>query len=149
MIGQSLGAGVVPRARRIGHEAVLQCSLLGFVIAILFYFGAEKIYRVMHADSAVWNEGIAAFQMLAFFQVPLVWSIVYVQALRGAGDTRTSLWITMFGILVVRLSLAYLFGVYWQGGLFGAWIGMCADVAIRAVIVAICWVRGAWERRIL
>ncbi|MGE3315333.1 MAG: MATE family efflux transporter [Planctomycetaceae bacterium] len=149
MIGQSLGAGVLDRARRIGHEAVLQCSLLGLVIAILFFWQAEGIYRLMHTDSSVWAAGVPAFRLLAFFQVPLVWSIVYVQALRGAGDTRTPLWITLFGVLCVRLSLAYLFGVYWQGGLFGAWIGMCADVGIRAILVAICYVRGSWEKRVI
>jgi len=144
MIGQSLGAGVRERARRIGHEAVGQCSLLGLVIAVLFFTQASGIYRLMHKEPAVWEAGVSAFRMLAFFQVPLVWSIVYVQALRGAGDTRSPLLITLFGVLFVRLSLAYLFGVMWQGGLIGAWIGMCADVLARAVLVAVRYARGAW-----
>lgn len=149
MIGQSLGAGVRERARRIGHEAVLQCSLLGLFIGMIFYTQAEAIYRLMHTQPAVIEAGVPAFRMLAFFQVPLVWSIVYVQALRGAGDTKSSMWITLFGVLCVRLSLAYLFGVYWQGGLLGAWVGMCADVGIRAILVAFRYTFGRWERTVV
>jgi putative MATE family efflux protein len=144
MVGQSLGAGEISRATRVGHEAVLQCGLLAAVISSVFFFGARPIYELMHNDSAVREVGIPAFRMLAFFQVPLALSIIYVFALRGAGDTRYPMWCTIFSVIGVRIPVAYLCGIVLDGGLFGAWIGMCADIGVRATLVWWRYTRGRW-----
>lgn len=44
LIGQSLGAGNIPQARRIGHLAVLQCAGLTVCAALFYYFGADQVY---------------------------------------------------------------------------------------------------------
>ncbi|MBW3542108.1 MAG: MATE family efflux transporter [Planctomycetes bacterium] len=144
LIGQSLGAGNEPRARRIGHVAALQCSLLAAAIAVGFFFGARAIYSVMHSEADVVDAGVGPFRLLAFFQVPLVWSIVYVSALHGAGDTRWPLLFTVIGVFAVRLPVAWLCGIVWEGGLLGAWLGMCLDVTVRGVLALIRYARGRW-----
>jgi Na+-driven multidrug efflux pump len=146
LVGQSLGAGDPRRAVQSGHEATLQCALLAVLISLVFYFGAGEIYRLMHRDPAVWAVGVGPFRLVAFFQVPLVLSIVYISALHGAGDTVSPLVITAVGVLLVRLPVAYLCGIVLDGGLFGAWLGMCADMALRAVLAAMRFVRGRWLR---
>jgi putative MATE family efflux protein len=144
LIGQSLGAKRSDRALRGGHEAALQCSLLAALISLAFYVGARPIYELMHTEPAVVEIGIAPFRLLALFQVPLVWSIVYVFALRGAGDTRFPLVFTLIGTLLVRVPAAYVCGIVLKGGLYGAWIGMCGDVALRAVFALVRFSRGRW-----
>jgi Na+-driven multidrug efflux pump len=144
MVGQSLGAGDPARAVRAGHEAALQCSLLGALITAIFFFGAGDIYELMHDEALVGAAGVPAFRLLAFFQIPLVLSIVYVFALRGAGDTRFAMGVSVFGVLCLRLPLAWYFGIVRDGGLFGAWIGMCADMAFRAAAILAWYVRGRW-----
>ena len=144
MIGQALGAGDRRRALRVGHEAVLQCSLLALVIATVFLLRAEAIYTLMHESPRVRTIGIPAFRLLALFQVPLVISIIYVQSLRGAGDTRFPMLITLVSVYGVRLPVAYYGGLVLQGGLIGAWAGMFADVALRALLVALRYARGRW-----
>jgi Na+-driven multidrug efflux pump len=149
MVGQSLGAREVTRAQRVGHEAVLQCGLLAAVISMVFLVGARPIYELMHNDQAVREVGIPAFRLLAFFQVPLALSIIYVFALRGAGDTRYPMWCTIFSVIGVRIPVAYLCGVMLNGGLFGAWIGMCADIAVRATLVWWRYARGRWASTVV
>jgi putative MATE family efflux protein len=144
MVGQALGAGDPRRAKRAGHAAALQCSLLAGVMTVAYYFAAEPIYHFMHKDPQVVEIGIPAFKLLALFQIPLVVGTIYVHALRGAGDTRYPLWINLVGIFLVRLPLAYVCGVLLHGGLFGAWIGMCSDLGIRAVMASARYVRGRW-----
>ena len=144
MTGQALGDRNPERARRVGREAVVQCSLLAAVISVLFFVGSGTIYEFMHRDAAVIETGIPAMRFLAFFQVPLVISIIFVHALRGAGDTRFPMLINLFGTLCIRIPGAYLFGVVLEGGLIGAWIGMCADIIVRAVLVAVRHTRGRW-----
>ncbi len=149
MVGQALGAGDPVRARKSGHAAVLQCSILAGVMSLIYYFAAQPIYAFMHSNPQVVQVGIPAFKLLAVFQIPLVVGTIYVHALRGAGDTRYPLWINLFGIFVVRLPLSYACGVLMGGGLIGAWIGMCADLGIRAILAWVRYVRGAWVKTVV
>ncbi len=108
-----------------------QCGLVGVVMTAALFLGAEWIYGVMHTDPTVAQVGVPALRLLAFFQVPVVLSIVYVYALRGAGDTRFPLLMTCLGVIGIRVPLSYLCGIVLDGGLVGAWIGMCGDLLLR------------------
>ena len=48
--------------------------------------------------------------------------------------------------LGVRLPVAWLCGITWHGGLYGAWIGMCIDMLLRGILVALRFWRGNWDR---
>ena len=144
MIGQSLGAGLAQRAKQVGHESTAQCSLLAVWIMLAFFLCAGPIFGLMHSDPQVQAVGTSALRWLAFFQPPLVVSIVYVYALRGAGDTRTPLIVNTAGIYLIRLPIAYLGGVVLDGGLLGAWAGMFADIVVRALLIFVFYVRGRW-----
>ncbi|QDT65095.1 MATE family efflux transporter [Calycomorphotria hydatis] len=146
MVGQALGADRPHRAQASGHEAALQCSIAGMFITALFFFGAQSIYEVMHRDIAVQAVGIPAFRVLAFFQIPLMVSIVYTAALRGAGDTRWPLMTNILGILLMRLPFALIFGPLLSGGLIGVWVGMYADISFRAIMITGRYWFGKWTR---
>lgn len=144
IVGQSLGAGDPKRAIRAGHEAVFQCGMLGFVLIAGYYFGAEFIFILMHKNPLVREVGPPALRLVAFFQVFLTTSIIYVGALRGAGDTRFPLILTIICVYCVRLPLGYFFGVTCEMGLIGAWIGMCAGMVARATLAMFRYSRGRW-----
>ena len=69
----------------------------------------------MSVDPEVRAVGVRPFQMVALFQPAMAVSIVYIWALRGAGDTRSPLFITLGGI-VIRLGGGYYFGIVLEGG---------------------------------
>ncbi len=99
------------RAMRVGHEGVLQCELLAVAIATCFYLGARFIFEQMSTDAMVQAAGVRPFRILAMLQPFLVMSIVYVGALRGAGDTRFLLLITVVGAIFIRVPVGYYFGI--------------------------------------
>lgn len=144
LVGQSLGARLPERARAGGHEAVWQCSLLALGLTALFFFAAEPIYELMHKDTQVHAMGVLPFRFNALFQVPLVTAIVYTFALQGAGETRQPMQVSLLGVFGVRLTLAYVCGIVLHGGLLGAWIGMCCDNTVRAILVAWLFRQGRW-----
>lgn len=144
LIGHALGRRDFDMARRVGHIAAFQCSLLACGASLTYYFGAGPIYRIMHTDELVRQIGVPALRFLAFFQISLVLQIVYVHALSGAGDTRSPMLFTLFSMFLVRLPLAYVCGILLHGGLIGAWIGMGSDVTLRAVLALTRYARGAW-----
>ena len=88
-----------------------------------------------------------ALRVLGLFQIPLTASIVYVYALRGAGETRVPLGITLLGMYGVRLPLAWLCGVWLNLGLPGAYCGMGGDVICRATTAGGYYAAGRWWRR--
>jgi len=146
MIGQALGAQNPRRAIRVGHEGVLQCGLLSVGIATCFFIGSRFIFEQMSADPMVQAAGVRPFRILAMLQPFLVTSIVYVGALRGAGDTRFPLLITIVGTIFIRVPVGYYFGIVEQWGLLGAWMGMFADMLWRACAASLRYAHGAWIR---
>ncbi|MCH7813502.1 MAG: MATE family efflux transporter, partial [Planctomycetes bacterium] len=146
MIGQNLGAGQPARARQAGHEAALQCGLLAVVVGAFFFFGAAGLFHLMHNDPLVHQAGIGPFKIVALFQPLLAISIVYTGALRGAGDSRYPLLITIATLSIVRLPLGYLLGITFGWALLGVWVAMCCDFVLRGILAAIRFAGGKWMR---
>lgn len=143
MIGQSLGAGDRQRARRVGHQGVLQCGFLSVCVSAFFFLCARHIYQFMNADPLVAVVGTAPFRVVGALQPLMTVAIIYIHAMRGAGDTRMPMCITILG-MVFRLPVAYYFGYVLNGGLMGVWIGMFGDMFIRAALASIRYARGRW-----
>ena len=143
MIGQALGAGNPKRALRAGHEAVFQCGLLSVVTAGLFYVFAESVYEQMTIDPLVRAAGVEPFRVLALMQPLLAAAIVYIWGMRGAGDTRFPMLISIMGV-PIRLTLGYYFGIVLQWGLLGAWMGMFGDMTWRAYAATRRFLGGKW-----
>jgi Na+-driven multidrug efflux pump len=113
--------------------------------AIFFVF-APAIYTSMQSSPDVTQIGVPAFRLMALYQIPNAVVIVYLYALRGAGDTRFPMFCSLIGNLCVRVSVGYLCGVILNGGLIGAWIGMGADNILRAILAAWRYRAGQWVK---
>lgn len=144
LVGQSLGAGQIERARRVAHEALLQCVGYAGLMTLLFFVFAPTIYSRMQSSPEVTLVGVPAFRLMALYQIPNAVLIVYLNALRGAGDTRFPMLCSVVGNLLVRVSVGYTCGVLLNGGLFGAWIGMGADNILRALMASWRYQAGHW-----
>ncbi len=145
-VGQNLGAGQPRRARRAAHEAVLQATVLLVGSGLLYFFCAESLYRLLSNDPRVWACGVPVVRWMAPFQLAMAPIIVYIGALRGAGDTRTPMLINSAGLGLVRIPVSALLGIHFGLGLIGAWTGMYVDLTIRAIVTAWWFHTGRWER---
>jgi len=148
LVGQSLGAGDALRAKRLANEAARHCIVVAVVGAVVYLLGAQIIYGVMTQEPAVRAIGIPALRFLSWYQIPLAVMVVYVHALRGAGDTRAVMFINVVGVLLVRLPVAYVLGILCGGGLIGAWSGMCVDIVARMIVATLYFRRGHWARTV-
>jgi putative MATE family efflux protein len=160
MTGQYLGAGDLRRAR----HSVLMASALAAVIMVtagaVFYVAAAPMsaFFLGGYKSDVLPLCVQLLHVIAFVMLPLAVMLVLIGALRGAGDTRWPLAITLFGFIAIRVPLAmYLvdkqFTVPLVAGTFaglglgviGAWYAAIADVTVRSVLL--CWrfFHGGWQ----
>lgn len=146
LVGQFLGAGQGARASRAGHLAALQSGCYGLFTGTLFFVLASTIYGVMSDDPAVREIGIPPFRVLAFVEPWLCAGIAYMYSLRGAGDTRTMMLLSLFCSLGLRVPVAFLCGIVLHGGLLGAWLGMWSDNFMRFVLATWRFTGGAWKK---
>jgi Na+-driven multidrug efflux pump len=161
LVGQNLGARRPDEAARSGWRAfALGCAVMTLMGA-LFFALAPAMFRLFcpyPGQRPVIEAGVPVLRLVAFAMPGLSSVIVFISALRGAGDTRVPVLFTWFGFLVVRIPLAYLLtrsaldlgplGVVpcWDLGLFGAWLAMFADLWVRGVFFFLRFAGGRWKR---
>lgn len=146
LTGQSLGAGRPERAMKVGQEG-RRLGVIGALItgSILFFLG-RYVVLLYTDDPGVISLSSSALRIIAFAQPFMATNFVLAGALRGAGDTKWTLYITMAGVWGVRVVLAYLLAVKLNMGLTGAWIAMAADMTTRAVLVNLRFAAGHWTK---
>ena len=67
------------------------------------------------------------------------------QALRGAGDTRFTLFVSLIGACGIRVCLTLIFINVMGMGLEGAWIAMAVDWTVRSTLMVLRWRSGKWK----
>ncbi|MFP4499303.1 MAG: MATE family efflux transporter, partial [Vulcanimicrobiota bacterium] len=133
IIGQALGENNEEKASIAGIEACkLGLLVMGFA-GMLFFFFSEQIIGAFTTSEPVITMGARILKVAGVVQPIQAVMFVLMGGLQGAGDTRTTMLISLAGFWMVRLPLAYLFGVYLGFGLMGAWGAMYIDVTIRAL----------------
>ncbi|HYE62483.1 MAG TPA: MATE family efflux transporter [Phycisphaerales bacterium] len=158
LVGQYLGAGSTELARRAVNVCCVCASVFMGLMGLLFIAWPTSIVGLMTAQDIHLELTPPLLWITGIVQVPFAISIVYRTALRGAGDVRAAMWLTWITTYALRLPMAYLFsgvsiGLFgrvianpspWELGLFGVWIGLCAEIVIRAVLFLIRWRQGRW-----
>jgi putative MATE family efflux protein len=160
IVGQSLGAADQRRAMR----GVLLCA--GSAVAIMtsaglvMFFAGENLAMFFIGQR---NElAILAGRLLKIVAIScpaLAILTVLLGALRGAGDTRSTLAITFIGLVGIRLPAACLLA--WdvvhipltdivipgaELGVAGAWWAMVSDVILRSILAAGWFAQGHWKK---
>lgn len=144
LVGQELGARRPDQARQATYMAFwLALAVMSSLGAVLFTFQAP-ILRFFTDDPAVLAAGAIVIHTAAVQQPLLAAAFVFSGALRGAGDTRTTLLITVGSIWGLRLVAAYVLGVGLGLGLFGAWLAMGVDFGARALLLYLRFRGGKW-----
>jgi putative MATE family efflux protein len=144
MVGQSLGARNPERARQSTHIALVLGILVMSVMGVFLFIFDEPILRLFTDDVEVIREGVIVIRTAALIQPIMATSFVFGGALRGAGDTRATLAITVSSIWILRLTAAYVLGIVLHLGILGAWLGVGVDFTFRAMMFWLRFRSGKW-----
>jgi Na+-driven multidrug efflux pump len=116
-------------------------SLLDFIF-VLF---PSTVLTVFRPELDVKLLSIIALIICAFEQIPLGIFMVITGGLKGAGDTKTPMIISVVGSLLVRVPVVYLLAFKLNLGFVGVWIGAAADWWVKAILGIIAYYRGRWR----
>lgn len=146
LTGQYLGLGDVNRAKRAGRLCWAYGAAVMSVIGITFIAFPEAWIRLVTNKPELLAVSPHLLRICGFVQAFFATAIVLSSAMRGAGDTRITMSLSYFSIFVVRLPLAYLFGIHFNWGLEGVWYALCAELVFRGVIFGARYLHGGWVR---
>lgn len=167
LCGQYLGAGAPELARKAALVCTgIACAVMGLWGVVLMIWGPALTALISPvAEHAYWTPQLLF--ITGIIQVPFAMAIVLRSAMHGAGDTRATMWMTLFCQWGLRLPIAYAlcgvdipvpawiagepgwvlanpFPFHW--GLPGLWIGLCAEIVIRATVYTARFLSGRWAR---
>jgi putative MATE family efflux protein len=161
LVGQNLGAGRPDQAAKSGWISFgLGCSMMCVMGAVFFIF-AQQMFEFFcpHPEQRdIVEAGVPVLRLQAFAEPALASVLIFLSALRGAGDTRIPVLFNFVGLMGVRIPLAYVFtaerlelgplGSYpgFALGLFGAWLAMFADLVVRGSFFLYRFASGRWQK---
>lgn len=146
LTGQYLGLGDPARARL----AARTCWLFGVVVmgsmGLVFWFFPEPMVRMVTDEPQLLAAAPDLLRICAPIQVFFATSIVLSNAMRGAGDTRSTMLLTFLSTYAIRLPAAYLLAVVMGYGLNGVWLALCGELVIRGILFSARFLHGGWAR---
>lgn len=146
LVGQSLGAEQPERAMRTGWEARKIGVVVATFMGLVFFFFGKYLVLMYTDDPTVIALSAGALKIIAIAQPFMISNFILAGGLRGVGDTKWTLYITLAGIWGIRVVTAYILAVKMNMGLPGAWIGMALDMMTRAVLMDRRFASGHWTK---
>ena len=145
LVGQELGKNSPKNALKNGYL----CTLIGLIImssmGLLFFIAPNLLISLFTDDPQVVSLSTMALRLVSICQPFLAISMILSGALRGAGATKSVLFITFFGIFLVRIPTTYVFLYIFNMGLAGAWIVMTIDLIFRSSLCFYTFKKGKWK----
>jgi MATE family multidrug resistance protein len=150
IVGRYMGGGNPEMARRAGFKSWSLSLMYGVFIMVLFVFGAGPLVSVF---SASFSEGDSTYlelakrmlQLAALYTFADMTQLIFSSALRGAGDTRWVMWVSVILhwlyaaaaiILITRLRIPPL----------RMWLVFIGFVISLGVAMTLRYVRGRWMK---
>jgi putative MATE family efflux protein len=146
LVGQRIGAGDIPGAKRNGWRCTGMAAIYMSVAGLLFFLFPEPVVQLYTTDPAVIAAADWGIRIVGLGQPLQAAAFVLGGALRGAGDTRTTMLVGGASMWGVRLLVAYIFGIFLGWGVPGIWIGWCADWYARGLAFICAFWKGHWAR---
>ena len=116
-------------------------SAIGFVLAdkmVLLFGGSQEVHELA-------ARLLRIFCCFAFPFYPL--SFGQPQLLRGAGDTKYTMWVSMGAMFLIRVGLGYVLGTVFGLGAVGLYVAMCVNWVARAVMFTWRFFSGKWMEK--
>jgi putative MATE family efflux protein len=146
MVGQNLGAKQPHAAKVSAIECWKMAGIAMTGMGVLFFLFPVGFMKIFTDDARVFPYAYLTMRIMAYIQIPESIGFVMGGALRGAGDTRAVLGMTLAGAWGLRVGLALLLIRRLGMGLEGAWIAMAVDWTVRAVLMMLRWRSDKWQK---
>ncbi|MDQ3072401.1 MAG: MATE family efflux transporter [Bacteroidota bacterium] len=145
LVGQNLGAKQIDRAEKSVLLTAKYNAIFMGLVTILFVFFANPIIRIFTPDEEVVAYGAQALQIIGTGYIFYGIGMVMIQALNGAGDTRTPTIINFAGFWLFQIPFAYFLAKVLDLKATGAFIAIPVAETLIALIAWYYFKKGKWK----
>lgn len=146
LVGQNLGAKQPERAERSVLLTARYNAVFMSGVTLLFLLCSPPIISLFTKVAAVKKYGVEALQIVGAGYIFYGIGMVMMQALNGAGDTRTPTWINFIGFWLFQIPLAYFMAKGLNWGPTGAFISIPVAETAIAIAAWILFKKGKWKK---
>ena len=145
LVGQNLGAKQPERAEQSVLLTAKYNAVFMTAVMLLFIFFASPIISIFTKDAAVHEVGTMALKIIGTGYIFYGVGMVMIQALNGAGDTKTPTLINLFGFWFFQIPLAFVL-TKWAGmGTTGSFVSIPVAETAIAIAAFVLFKRGKWK----
>ena len=145
LMGQGLGAKKPLQAK---EDVLLVLKYtIGFMFFLSFFmvFMPEQIVWFFTDDAQTIEEASLYLRIVGLSQIPLAFNFVLSGALRGAGDTKRTLKISLLSLWFVRIIPAFVLSWYFDN-IMVVYFAMISDTLVKAVWFWKTFDKGEWQK---
>ncbi len=151
--GQNIGAHQMDRVIKGARQGTLVAmAVSAFLTSLILLFGKTIMSLFTNTDELI-DLSYRMMQILAAGYIACEITQCLSGVMRGAGDTMTPMWISIFTAVILRLPLAY--GLVWltrtpdlpQGNCSMIFVSLLINWIIGAVMTLILYKMGRWKNK--
>ncbi len=146
LVGQNLGAGQPARAEESVYLVSKYNAIFMAFVSILFVLFPKPIISFFSQDPAIVVHGVEALRIIGSAFVFYGVGMVMVQALNGAGDTRTPTWINVICFWLFQIPLAYFLAKGMDWNATGSYVAIPLAETMIAVLAWYYFRKGNWKQ---
>lgn len=151
--GQNVGAKQYDRVEQGAKQGTLMAMGVSAAITALILLFGRYLMGIFTSTTELVDLSFRMMRILAVGYIAMAVTQSLSGVMRGAGDTMTPMWISLFTTVVIRVPVAY--GISWltrtpelpNGRSECVFISLLLSWTLGAVITAVCYKRGRWKKK--
>lgn len=145
LVGQNLGAKQPLRAEKSVLLTAKYNAAFMSLVMLLFLFFASPIISIFTKEPEVHRYGTLALRIIGAGYIFYGIGMVMIQALNGAGDSKTPTWINLVGFWLFQIPFAFVLANSFNMGPTGAFIAIPAAESVLAIAAWYFFKKGKWK----
>ncbi len=146
VVGKAMGAKLPDVAEKYTKRFVALTFLLMIIFNVVIFIFSGPIaglFSLTEGAKADTVNIVKQFCLISSFTWPLAFTLP--NCLRGAGDVKFTLAVSMLSMWLCRVALCYFLCLNMQMGIYGVWYAMYADWIFRIIFFVYRFAKGKWK----
>jgi putative MATE family efflux protein len=147
LVGQNLGAGKPDRAEESVWTAARYNASFLAVLGVLLLIFAPQIVQLFADDPEILRYGTNCLRIMGIGYPMYAIGMIIIQALNGAGDTRTPSLMNFLCFWIIQIPLAYWLATVGGLGPNGVFLSIVISESLLTVLAVVLFRQGNWRLR--
>jgi putative MATE family efflux protein len=147
LVGQRLGAKEPKNALNIALISAGYNALIMAVFAVLFVSFPYAWVRLFTRDLEVIGICTEYLSITVVSYVFIGIGLVFGKSLNGAGDTSSTMFLTLICLWIIQVPLALFYTMFWGMGVAGVWWAIMIATFLQSLSTIMWFTQGKWQTK--